>query len=323
MATTYEYIGQEEQYGEWFSASSYFVGPATKANRFIGQTDALGEWFAPSHLYLGPALRSCPWLGQSDAGGAWFGNSIKYVGQVTTNLFPKTLMYQVGSGGGATGQTGSDWHNLNYLVGSSAFYCTNTNKAGAQTAYVNTFGGYDTFGHFTFTGGFQIPSNAVITGIWVEYVAVGYDVHGSGIPSQLNVSLETTPGVPYGAVKSAPVQPSSTTLSGTVLGGETDTWSATLTPAIVNSANFGVGFEVDPSLGAYGTGVQWVQMVVYYYIPSITTTNAAFAAVENVWLPATYMFTRDYWGTLATPYAGQLFPTGGSNQNTPGQCYPF
>jgi len=41
------------------------------------------------------------------------------------------------------------------------------------------------------------------------------------------------------------------------------------------------------------------------------------------WLKNVFVMIRDYWDlSLSTPFAGQLFPTGG-NSGGPGQVYPY
>jgi len=53
-------------------------------------------------------------------------------------------------------------------------------------------------------------------------------------------------------------------------GGATDLWGATLTPAIINSANFGARMSVGV-IGASSCGVYWYKITVYYTEPPTTT----------------------------------------------------
>jgi hypothetical protein len=308
MATTYEFLGQGDSSGEWFASASQFFGSALKAMPFIGQNDSSGEWFSSSIQFEGPALRSIPWLGQLDAGGDWMDINGKYVGSPVNNLYSKTIKTVVANPT-SSAQTGSDWQNIGALInpnGYIGYVCYTENKAAQTTAYAYNFG-------------FTIPSNAIITGAAVYFTGSGFDVHGTPVPTALDVSLVTTGGSPIGSSKYQAVS-----INGFFnLGGETDNWSAGLTPAIVNSSNFGVGFKVDNANGAFGSDAWNAYMQIWYYVPTFATSVSAFTLPWNAWLPAIYMFTRDFWGTLATPYAGQLFPTGGNNANTSGQVYPF
>jgi hypothetical protein len=84
--------------------------------------------------------------------------------------------------------------------------------------------------------GFTIPDGATILGVTVRVEA---SETGSGSSNYIpQLQSDTTPTL-IGAAKSAVTVSGSTKVISTN-GGVTDTWSATLTPAIVNAAGFGV-----------------------------------------------------------------------------------
>lgn len=84
--------------------------------------------------------------------------------------------------------------------------------------------------------GFALPANATIRGVTVRVEASETGTGASEYIPQL-VS-DATPTL-IGAAKTA-VAVSGTTPTVSTNGGPTDLWSATLTPAIVNSTGFGV-----------------------------------------------------------------------------------
>ena len=84
--------------------------------------------------------------------------------------------------------------------------------------------------------GFAIPDCAIIVGVTVRVEASETGTGSSNYIPQLHSN--TTPTL-IGAAKSA-VTVTGTTKVISSNGGITDTWSATLTPAIVNSSGFGV-----------------------------------------------------------------------------------
>jgi len=84
--------------------------------------------------------------------------------------------------------------------------------------------------------GFAVPSDATILGVTVRVEASETGTGSSNYVPQLISS--TTPTL-IGAAKSA-VTVSGTTKVISTTGGAADLWSATLTPAIVNGAGFGV-----------------------------------------------------------------------------------
>lgn len=119
--------------------------------------------------------------------------------------------------------------------------------------------------------GFSIPSTATILGVEVGIEKYSTDLQGRDKGVRLVVSGsragDSKPAAgfwPDGAGNEAY----------TTYGGSTDTWGATLTPAIINASNFGVGIYADhgqPTAGSFF--VDHIRIKVYYSIPS---TNSDF-----------------------------------------------
>lgn len=84
--------------------------------------------------------------------------------------------------------------------------------------------------------GFAVPATATILGVTVKVEASETGTGTSNYVPQL--ISDTTPTL-IGAAKNAVTVSGATKVISTN-GGATDTWSATLTPAIVNGAGFGV-----------------------------------------------------------------------------------
>ena len=117
--------------------------------------------------------------------------------------------------------------------------------------------------------GFTVPASATILGVTVRVEA---GEQGSGASNYIPQLISAATPTLIGSAKSA-VGVTGATKAITTNGGATDVWSATLTPAIVNDAGFGVAIwstdttntlELDyvtieieytaPKLGALGVG---------------------------------------------------------------------
>lgn len=113
--------------------------------------------------------------------------------------------------------------------------------------------------------GFAIPAGNVING-GIVYILGDDDFIFDGDP---NISSPATwlfnSGAPIGSAKGLFLN--SVESSG---GSATDKWSATLTPAVVNGATFGVGFQVQVGgLDSFGDArIDYVKMEVYHAPPS-------------------------------------------------------
>lgn len=105
---------------------------------------------------------------------------------------------------------------------------------------------------------FDIPDMAVIKGVTVRIEA---SEHSTGTES-LNAQLQNDSGTLFGSSKS-------TTISGTAkavytYGSASDLWSATITPAIVRDADFGVRFWFTT---AHDIRVDYVTIAIEFVIP--------------------------------------------------------
>lgn len=112
----------------------------------------------------------------------------------------------------------------------------------------------------------SIPNDAIITGITVRAEA---SEHSAGTES-LNAQLQDESGALFGSSQAQ-------TISGTpkavyTYGGTTDVWGATLTPAIVKDADFGVRLWFTT---AHDVRVDYVTMAVEYQLPPTPSTKTA------------------------------------------------
>jgi hypothetical protein len=112
----------------------------------------------------------------------------------------------------------------------------------------------------------SIPNEAVITGITVRIDA---SEHSAGTES-LNAQLQDASGTLTGSSQAQTI--SGTTKAVYTYGSTTDVWGATLTPAVVKDADFGVRFWFTTS---HDVRLDYVTMAVEYQLPPTPTTRAA------------------------------------------------
>ncbi len=134
----------------------------------------------------------------------------------TGNIFPGTGENNAGIGATA-------WTNPGNIVSDNATDASINAGASSQYLVARNFG-------------FNIPSEAAINGVTVRIEAAET---GAGTES-LNAQLQNDSAALVGSSKA-------NTISGTgvavyTYGSASDVWGATLTPTIVNNANFGVRF---------------------------------------------------------------------------------
>jgi hypothetical protein len=157
----------------------------------------------------------------------------------TGNTFPLTGANDAGIGA-------TSWVNpTNILSDNNA---TSTNNAGASSQYLVAK-------NFAFT----VPAGATIAGITVRIAAT----ESSGGTENVNARLQNATGVLIGDTKQ-------TTWNGTTeaiytYGGSADGWNASLTPSIVNDADFGVRFWYTT---AHRVTVDYVTVAVEYTVGS-------------------------------------------------------
>ena len=140
--------------------------------------------------------------------------------------------------------------------------------------------------------GLSIPANSVITGVTVRVEASEH----STSTRVLNARLQNDSTVLVGTGKTA-------TINGTAkaiytYGSGSDVWGTTLTPAIVNNANFGVRLWFT---AAHDVRIDYVTLAVDY-IPPATGTMAATEEQE--------VFTATGTVTVPVPVSTRLGPAG-------------
>ncbi len=113
---------------------------------------------------------------------------------------------------------------------------------------------------------FALPAAAVVQGITVRAEA---SEHSAGTEN-LNAQLQDHTGTLVGASKAQAV--SGTTKAVYTYGATNDVWSATLSPTVVNNANFGVRFWFTT---AHDVRVDFVTVAVEYTLPGGSGLNAA------------------------------------------------
>jgi hypothetical protein len=153
----------------------------------------------------------------------------------TGNTFPGT--------GANVDRSGLDaWSNPGNIVSDNTTDAISVASGGSDYLVASNFG-------------FALPDGATITGVTVRVQA---SEHSAGTES-LNAQLQNDSSTLVGSSKSA-------TLNSTVkivytYGATNDSWGATLTPAIVNSSNFGVRFWFTT---AHDVRVDYVTLAIEY-----------------------------------------------------------
>ena len=109
--------------------------------------------------------------------------------------------------------------------------------------------------------GFAIPSNAVIAGVAVQLIAKYTDNVGAPVGQITGLSLangNTPIGTPFSKNLTAAYAPYG-------FGNSSYLWGATLTPALINNANFGVMFAATcPTAGELIVNAYSLKLSVYY-----------------------------------------------------------
>lgn len=133
--------------------------------------------------------------------------------------------------------------------------------------------------------GFDIPENAVIDGIQVQWHKARVAISGGATVTDQEVRIgkyalvvETPPGddfTRYGDDKaSADIWPHyiSEGPATSTYGGSGDDWNAAFTPADINDTSFAVGLSVKSPSGTNGGRIYWVKVTVYY-TPAASVSN--------------------------------------------------
>lgn len=118
---------------------------------------------------------------------------------------------------------------------------------------------------------FSVPTNVSIDGIQVDLNWVGQNA-GTGTLSVVSLFYL---GNPIGNAKFPGIQNQSFSVD-TLVGGNTDTWGATLTPAIVNDPSFGFGVQItkQTSGGTDRSFINSMAVTVYYSTQDAQITPA-------------------------------------------------
>lgn len=119
---------------------------------------------------------------------------------------------------------------------------------------------------------FNIPSNATIDGVVVEIERRSI-IANSGKDYRVQLINGTSPTDAFliGTNKAVPATIWPTTATIATYGGANDTWGATLTPAIINTNNFGVTLSAQANIANADIGVDFIRVTVYYTEPLTAT----------------------------------------------------
>ena len=119
-----------------------------------------------------------------------------------------------------------------------------------------------------------IPDNVTIDGIATDLNWIGQN-SGTGVLSAVSLYYL---GGPIGNPKFPATQNQSFSTD-TILGGNNDTWGATLTPAIVNDASFGFGVQIttQSSGGSDRSFVNFMKLIAYLLDPGCRSYRVTFA----------------------------------------------
>ena len=120
--------------------------------------------------------------------------------------------------------------------------------------------------------GLAIPANVTIDGIQIDLNWVGQNA-GTGTLSGAALYYL---GSPIGTIK-APGVPNQATSTDTLVGGNTDTWGAALTPAILNDTTFGFGVQITTAIvgGSDRSFFNYFKITVFYSTQDALITPVA------------------------------------------------
>lgn len=146
--------------------------------------------------------------------------------------------------------------------------------------------------------GFTIPAGATIDGITVEIDRRSI-VLNSGVDNR--VQLRNDLGALVGANKAtATVWPTASTVA--TYGGAADTWTATPTVAMVNSAAFGVVLSAKANIANADIGVDFIRVTITY-TPAASVDADAEVAWTELEVPNADADAEISWAELEVPTA--------------------
>jgi hypothetical protein len=189
-----------------------------------------------------------------------------------------------GTGENLAGIGATAWTNPGNIVSDNATDATNNGSSSNYLVARNY--------------GLSVPGAATITGITVR---IELSEHSPGSET-LNARLQDENGALIGSGKTASV--TGTTKTVYTYGSTSDLWGATLTPAIVNDADFGVRFWFTTS---HDIRVDYVTLAVEYTEGTATLTGAASTSEAGTATPDT---SKAATGESGTTSAGSVTQSG-------------
>lgn len=229
------------------------------------------------------------------AGGGGGFNNLTFDGGFTSPVAITTTAFTAPTAAADAGGGAAAWANPANIEALDGVYatCLMPNRASAfNPAILSNF--------INATGfGFAVPAGAVIQGITVQVYLKGSDPFGQ---------VDNIVQLLVGGVRSGANRAAGTTLSTAIglntYGGSSDQWGLALTPAVVNSANFGVSFQggnLDVS-GPGGTiSIDFMAISVSYIVPGAAQTPLGWTA------GASYAGGDSALHANRTPYYGDAF----------------
>lgn len=174
---------------------------------------------------------------------------------------------------------GASWNSEGYVRANDGRLAFSTNISGTHDTDWLIVSGF----------GFNIPSNATITGFKVTYECRCTRCTGDYI--QL-----VKPNGTASSAKNGGVWP--TSLSTKSVGSSTDKWGLSWTPSDVNNSNFKLRMYVKGVGGGYSAWIDYIQVTVYYTTPGPSQTVPG-----EVIVPSQIKFggPTDKWGVSLTP----------------------
>jgi hypothetical protein len=189
-----------------------------------------------------------------------------------------------GTGENLAGIGATAWTNPGNIVSDNATDATNNGSSSNYLVARNY--------------GLSVPVGATVVGITVR---IELSEHSPGAET-LNARLQDENGALIGSGKTASV--TGTTKTVYTYGSTSDLWGATLTPAIVNDADFGVRFWFTTS---HDIRVDYVTLAVEYTEGTATLTGAASTSQAGTATPDT---SKAATGESGTTSAGSVTQSG-------------
>lgn len=273
------------------SVSLHMVGKAGVGSAALQLVAENGSSFVSqgSNISLGSSYATSTWVMNTNpiTGGGWQASDIANWGTLkfgvlntsTGSAVPRlTQLYASVGYNTSTAATprlpltagsssSDDWSNPTRALTNDGQYATETSD-----------GDRHRFSNF----GFSVPANATIAGIQVDVEAKSTDPSGCEIDVDISSNNSN-----FGNDKTIGLTSTDTLRS---VGGVTDTWGDSWTPAEVNSSNFAVRITyVDPGSSCSGTAsVDYLQARIFYTQPApAVVLPVASAGNYSAWTPNT------------------------------------